>query len=205
MRMKKNILLILLTLSLFACAQSPFPASNALHIAPRNDSEVSQPDWGLAPNAFVPENQLTLTKGRAPSLQHEVETFLTDMGISFIRSKQTIMVYDLQTAIFFPLGKANSADPFPEWVAPLAERMKDHDALELYLIGHTDASGSEKRNQLLSLERAVWVKSHFTNLGVAGHRIHLQALDSQFPACVAQNTSENKCNRRVEFELWIRN
>lgn len=202
-RMNKNILFILLSVLLMACAHSPYPASNALHVAPRDDAEVSQPDWGLAPNQVLPENHLALTKGGAPSLLNEMDSFWVDMGISFTRSTQKRVVYRLQTAVYFPLGKAMSTEPLPQWMALLAEHMKAQQALELYVIGHTDASGSEMRNQLLSLERAAWVKSHFTHLGVAGRQIHLQALDSQSPACMRQNLSVNACNRRVEFELWI--
>jgi outer membrane protein OmpA-like peptidoglycan-associated protein len=79
--------------------------------------------------------------------------------------------------------------------------MKDNPTYMLFISGHTDSTGSDEYNQMLSEKRAAAVLNYLVQHGVDASRITSKGYGQSKP--IADNkTSEGRAlNRRVEFEV----
>ena len=79
--------------------------------------------------------------------------------------------------------------------------LKTNEAVSIRITGHTDNSGSEEENSVLSLERAESVAYYLIKKGVEESRITTEGFGSQFP--LSSNDTENgkAQNRRVIIEF----
>ncbi len=83
----------------------------------------------------------------------------------------------------------------------VAELLKNHPNGKMELIGHTDNTGSETKNQLLSEQRAAAVKEYLVSKGIDENRISTSGKGSSEPVA-PNNTAEGKSkNRRVEMKF----
>ena len=74
-------------------------------------------------------------------------------------------------------------------------------SLSIILIGHTDNSGSEELNNILSLDRANQVSNYFINKGISKSRITTKG-QGELEPLFNNDTEENKRkNRRVQIIL----
>jgi len=74
-------------------------------------------------------------------------------------------------------------------------------SLSITLIGHTDNSGSEELNNILSLDRANQVSNYFINKGIPKSRITTKG-QGELQPLFTNDTEENKRkNRRVQIIL----
>ena len=83
-----------------------------------------------------------------------------------------------------------------------AETLKNSfDGIDLYLCGHTDSTGSEDSNRLLSVQRAQAVTDYLISRGLDASRIQVQGFGSDYP--IADNNTEagRALNRRTEIVL----
>ncbi|MGF1684012.1 OmpA family protein [Photobacterium minamisatsumaniensis] len=82
---------------------------------------------------------------------------------------------------------------------PVAQQLVDYPETQLYVVGHTDARGSEEYNQTLSEERAAvvagYVGSHF---GIDSSRIVAQGKGELEPIAPNDTEQGRAKNRRVE-------
>ncbi len=80
----------------------------------------------------------------------------------------------------------------------LVSFLKDNPSVAIEIVGHTDNIGSEKRNRVLSENRALSVKKALVSKGVEGSRLVAKGLGMSAP--VASNATEagRQLNRRVE-------
>ncbi len=74
-------------------------------------------------------------------------------------------------------------------------------SLKIRIGGHTDAIGSVKFNQNLSLNRAKAVAEFLTENGIKNSRIHYQGFGSSMPVASNKTKAGRSRNRRVEFVL----
>ncbi len=76
-----------------------------------------------------------------------------------------------------------------------------NESVKIEIIGHTDNSGSESRNQQLSLKRAGSVGEYLKKHGINPLRISQKGYGAQKP--IKPNVSEEnrKLNRRIEFRI----
>ena len=77
--------------------------------------------------------------------------------------------------------------------------LRQQPQLRLFIIGHTDSSGSDAANQALSQQRAESVRNALVGRGVAPSRLVPTGVGSSVP--VADNATEwgRSRNRRVEL------
>ncbi len=102
--------------------------------------------------------------------------------------------------VSFELGKAYlTSESFPE-LNKLAQYMFRHSNFVISINGHSDNSGSKRKNQRLSEERARAVFEYLITKGVQ-NKMYYKGYGDALP--VADNsTDEGKAkNRRVEFEI----
>ncbi len=85
-------------------------------------------------------------------------------------------------------------------MAPFEQRLKDQDAAQIYVIGHTDSRGSEAYNQKLSEKRAQAVADALRqHLNVSETRIIAQG-SGESDLVASNQTEEGRAqNRRVDI------
>lgn len=72
----------------------------------------------------------------------------------------------------------------------------------LKISGHTDAVGSEKANQTLSVNRANAVKSYLVKKGVSKNKIEARGFGESQPVADNETEEGRQRNRRVEFNIF---
>jgi OOP family OmpA-OmpF porin len=93
----------------------------------------------------------------------------------------------------------NSASVKPEYeahIARMAEYLQSEPAINLVIVGHTDATGSGAYNQRLSERRAAAVLGALQRYGVSGSRLRAEGHGETQPRVSNPYAGEN---RRVEF------
>ena len=102
---------------------------------------------------------------------------------------------------FFDIDKAKLKTPAIEELDVYSGYMKRNPEKKIKVIGHTDSTGTEMYNQVLSEKRANAVKTYLTGQGIDGMRINTLGMGESSP--VASNaTKEGRAqNRRVEIEV----
>lgn len=79
--------------------------------------------------------------------------------------------------------------------------LEENQSTQLIIEGHTDLSGSEETNNLLSINRANEVKSYLIAKGIVQHRISCFGYGSSRPISKDTNQNGMKINRRVVFKF----
>lgn len=103
--------------------------------------------------------------------------------------------------INFNTGDFSSGEEEFEQFSQLIEYLKQHPAIEVVIEGHTDDVGDVKDNQILSEERALFVKSFFEYQKVT-NKITSKGYGESRPM-VANDSSKNRArNRRVVIHLF---
>jgi outer membrane protein OmpA-like peptidoglycan-associated protein len=77
-------------------------------------------------------------------------------------------------------------------VKPLLDWLRDHPEAALLVEGHADATGDEKRNVVLSYERAQAMSAWLTSKGVAKWRLSVRAAGAAPPSAAAPVVAENR-------------
>lgn len=82
----------------------------------------------------------------------------------------------------------------------ISQQMKKNSSNSYQLSGNSSAEGTEKRNMMLSVDRANAVKAYLVNNGLEGSRLKTMGLGESNP--IADNTTEagRTKNRRVEIK-----
>jgi outer membrane protein OmpA-like peptidoglycan-associated protein len=85
-------------------------------------------------------------------------------------------------------------------LAEMAKLLKAQPALKVYIVGHTDDSGSLAHNLALSQQRAeAVVKALETQYGIAPARLAAKGLASYAPVASNRDDAGKARNRRVEL------
>ena len=128
-------------------------------------------------------------------MEQVVEANAEAMGNDINRTGH-VSVYGIR----FDTGKAEIKPESDAAIAEIAKLLKSNNALALYVVGHTDNTGSFDANMKLSSDRAVAVANSLgSKYGIASSRLKAYGVSSLCP--IASNkTEEGKAkNRRVEL------
>ncbi len=103
--------------------------------------------------------------------------------------------------IFFESGKAVLSPESMEEMMKVIHFLKKNPELKVEISGHTDISGNEEENNLLSTAMALSVKTFILQNGIPESRLISKGYGSVFP--IADNVTEEgkKQNRRTEFKI----
>ncbi len=127
----------------------------------------------------------------------ETEPFHLEASLQPIEKGSTLVLrnvfFEVDQAVLLP-------ESFPE-LDQLAIFMKDNPKLVIELGGHTDNSGSDEHNLILSLQRAEVVCKYLIAKGIEQNRLIPKGYGSTNP--VAENAEEEgrKQNRRTEMKI----
>lgn len=103
--------------------------------------------------------------------------------------------------IFFEFDKATlQPESYPE-LNRLVNVMKENEALNIAIAGHTDSKGSDLYNLELSDERAKAVRQYLIDQGIEMVRISAQGFGETQPVETNDTEEGRQMNRRVEFTI----
>jgi outer membrane protein OmpA-like peptidoglycan-associated protein len=103
--------------------------------------------------------------------------------------------------IYFETGKAVLLSKSKVELRKLYELMKQNPTLKIELGGHTDNTGSESTNQVLSQKRVNAVKSYLVSAGISSSRIVGKGYGEAKPVATTETAEGRKKHRRVEFTV----
>jgi outer membrane protein OmpA-like peptidoglycan-associated protein len=108
------------------------------------------------------------------------------------------LVLTISGSVLFTTGKSQLLEPAKKRLAEVAAALKETKS-PLIVVGHTDSSGADDKNQRLSEQRANAVRQYLVSLGIEDGRIRAEGMGESQP--VADNgTPEGRANnRRVEI------
>lgn len=89
-------------------------------------------------------------------------------------------------------------------VSNIANYMKEHPNVYLFVLGHCDQRASESYNLALGTRRSNAVKNLLVQRGVAANRIYTISLGKEMPLDAKNVKSAWAKNRRVEFKLYTK-
>lgn len=96
----------------------------------------------------------------------------------------------------------NRSDIKPAMRPVLDEMARNLDpGVRVWVVGHTDATGSDATNQPLSVDRAQSVRSYLMGRGVASSRIQVEGRGEREPVASNDTEAGRAKNRRVEVLL----
>jgi outer membrane protein OmpA-like peptidoglycan-associated protein len=83
----------------------------------------------------------------------------------------------------------------------VANALKSEKFLKLIILGHTDLTGTNEQNLILSKNRADAVKRYLSENGIPILKIQTKGIGSSSPLYNATDEDSNRKNRRIEFQL----
>jgi outer membrane protein OmpA-like peptidoglycan-associated protein len=102
----------------------------------------------------------------------------------------------------FETGKSSILPSSFKELDIILQKLKNDPLLKIEIYGHTDNTGKEHKNIMLSEQRARAVADYFTSKGIENFRIVAVGFGSSKPIADNQTPSGRKMNRRVEFVLF---
>jgi outer membrane protein OmpA-like peptidoglycan-associated protein len=125
---------------------------------------------------------------------------LQNTGVSVTRSGDNIIL-NLPGNITFEVDKTQVKPDFVEILASVALVLKEYKSTMIEVAGHTDSTGSDAYNQLLSQQRAQAVSNILIRDGVAAVRIDTVGYGETRPIASNSTPQGRQQNRRVELTL----
>ena len=102
--------------------------------------------------------------------------------------------------IYFDIDKSTlRPESFP-YLDSFAQFLMVHPKYKVHITGHTDSTGTEEYNLILSKERAASVAAYLTEHGISSDRITTEGLGASQPVSL----TDNSLNRRIEITLLYR-
>ena len=132
-------------------------------------------------------------------LREQLASERTDHAIELERVRDDLLKLTMASEISFDFGSAAIKPTFKPTMHKLAEVLRKYDRNEITIIGHTDSTGSDSYNQVLSERRAVAVRDELTSLGVPPSRLRAIGRGEFEPRADNGNEAGRQLNRRVEI------
>jgi outer membrane protein OmpA-like peptidoglycan-associated protein len=129
---------------------------------------------------------------------------LVQTGLPTGQEPDQIITYELDklhtfTNVLFDFDEFHLPEPAKVGIAVVYKYLKENPALRIMLNGHTDTTGNESYNLLLSTRRCQAVADYMVTLGLSPDRIEWKGYGGGKP--LADNSTEQGrlLNRRVEY------
>jgi outer membrane protein OmpA-like peptidoglycan-associated protein len=113
-----------------------------------------------------------------------------------------IIVFDYGERVTFDINSSEIKPNFKPLLQKQAEMLKKYfRGVDIHICGHTDSSGSNKRNLELSLERAKSVHGQLLAMGIENSVMKVQGFASNYPIADNRTKEGMARNRRIEIIL----
>ncbi len=138
-------------------------------------------------------------------IAEKMETGMVEVNADVIKDKLNaegkIAIY----GVTFDTGKATIKPASAATIQEIADFLKQNPSVNLYVVGHTDDTGSLSTNMSLSEARANAVKSTLTSKhGISASRLTAQGVGPVSPVSTNMTEAGKAKNRRVELVKRLR-
>ena len=106
------------------------------------------------------------------------------------------------SGILFDFDKSTLRPASEDQIRRFAEALKKYEDTDIFIAGHTDATGSEDYNLTLSRQRAESVANYLGGLGVSYSRFAITGFGEAQPIASNATTEGQQLNRRVEVAIY---
>ena len=121
-------------------------------------------------------------------------------GVKSVISTIKLSPLNLKTRIYFDLGSSTLKPAYQETMAQIQEFMSQYPKKHLRIVGHTDRTGNQDKNQKLAIKRANQVRNALVEQGVDPRRLEVTG-QTNSPQDVEYN-QPLLLSRCVTFELF---
>lgn len=126
---------------------------------------------------------------------------LVDAGKLRIRSRDGLLVIEVNSDILFDLNKAEVKPAARPVLSEIASALKELSDRRFQIAGHTDDTGADNLNWRLSTDRALAVLHEMAGLGVPAKSLSAAGFGPYSPMVPNDSPDNRAKNRRVEFLL----
>lgn len=130
----------------------------------------------------------------------ELRRKLEGSGVRVVRNGDQIELV-MPGNITFDLNQSSIQPSFMDTLESVALVLKEYDKTIIQIEGHTDSSGSDSYNQLLSEQRASSVRDFLLNQGIEPKRTRAVGYGERYPIASNDTAAGREQNRRVELTL----
>ncbi|MCG9597307.1 OmpA family protein [Vibrio sp. Isolate25] len=126
---------------------------------------------------------------------------LLNSGVQVERVGENQLLLRMENGIGFQTNSYNLDPSIHNTLRGVAKILVEYPDTSLVIEGHTDSTGSDTTNQVLSERRAESVRSYLLSQGVAAGRAIARGNGERFPLCSNSTSDGRACNRRVEIKI----
>lgn len=126
---------------------------------------------------------------------------LVGSGVQVRRTEEGQIDLIMPGNITFDVGSSDVSGSFQPTLRSVAKVLKEYDDTLVTISGHTDSSGSDQFNQMLSEQRASAVAAILLNQGIVVERIAATGYGETRPVATNNTAEGRSANRRVEITL----
>jgi len=126
---------------------------------------------------------------------------LLNSGVQVERVGENQLLLRLENGIGFQSSSYQLDSSMHNTLRGVAQILVEYPDTSLVIDGHTDSTGSDTTNQVLSERRAESVRSYLVSQGVAAGRAIARGNGERYPLCTNSTTEGRACNRRVEIQI----
>lgn len=146
--------------------------------------------------------RMAAESARAQADAEQAKTAALAKELADLKAQQTNRGLVLTVGdVLFATGKAEVAAGGMRSIDKLAEWLQKNPTRNVLIEGHTDNTGPEDFNMMLSLQRADAVKSQLVSRGVSADRITTKGYGPKYPVVVNDTAAGRQQNRRVEVVI----
>ena len=133
--------------------------------------------------------------------RQEMEQVTAGTGVEVVQTEDNQLKLHIPNDISFETNRADIQPRLRPILDQFAQGLGNQPGLEVYIVGHADASGNDAINDPLSLQRANSVSDYLALRGVNPAMVYTEGRGSREPVA-SNSTAEGRAqNRRVEIFL----
>ena len=121
-------------------------------------------------------------------------------GVEVIRNGDDLILR-MPSSITFPVGSYAIQPQFQSTLREVAQTLGSYSQTYVDVLGHTDSTGSDASNQVLSVNRAQAVANYLSSRGVASARLGVRGYGESAPIASNDTDDGRAQNRRVEIKV----
>ena len=106
-----------------------------------------------------------------------------------------------QFVFYFNLGSTQLTKESRALLPSVLAKVRARQTLDIWLIGHTDTTGDDKRNDALGLKRAKALAKQFEKLGIKDLSVTIESYGERSPQVATPDNTPEPRNRRAEATL----
>lgn len=131
----------------------------------------------------------------------ELREELTGTGVQVVRTEEGQIDLIMPGNITFATDSSDVKAEFMNTLQSVAKVVQEYENTLVTIEGHTDSTGSESYNQMLSEQRAASVAEVLLSSGVAFERVAAEGYGELRPVASNDTSAGRAQNRRVEISL----